>query len=231
MKFSTKRLSEEEINIYRLIKQGEHQQLDFKHKIDDARKLARAMSAFANSCGGTLLIGVKDNGSIVGIKSDEELYMLQSAAEYYSKPKISYKVEIIEIENKTILKVSIPVSKKLPHFVKNENGQWQAYYRVDDKNILLNQLAVQILKNVHKNRRRQHILRSYELKIISLFNEHSILNIKNIEEKTLLPFSIIQKSLIKLIQLNILIYQITINGIWFKLNKNHFPKHYSLDDK
>jgi predicted HTH transcriptional regulator len=231
MKFSSKRFSEEEIQIYRLIKQGEHQQLDFKHEIDDARKIARAMAAFANSSGGTLLIGVKDNGSIVGIKTDEELYMLQAAAEYYSKPKISYKVEVIEIENKTILKVSIPASKTLPHFVKNESGKWQAYYRVDDKNILLNHLAIQILKNTHKQQRKRHVLSKNELKIIATFKENNIQNIKNIEEKSLLPYSIIQNTLIKLVQLNILTYKITISGISFELNKNSFSDNYSLEDK
>ena len=49
---------------------------DFKYQITDARKIARSISAFANNSGGHLLVGVKDNGSIVGVSSDEEIYMI-----------------------------------------------------------------------------------------------------------------------------------------------------------
>ena len=58
--------------IEELIAQGEHQQLDFKFEVSDSKKIARTLSAFANTDGGRLLIGVKDNGAIAGVRSDEE---------------------------------------------------------------------------------------------------------------------------------------------------------------
>ncbi len=45
--------------IHALIAEGEHQQQDFKFEISDARKIAKTLSAFANTDGGRLLIGVK----------------------------------------------------------------------------------------------------------------------------------------------------------------------------
>ena len=54
------------------IAQGEHQQQDFKFEISDARKIARSLSAFANTNGGRLLVGVKDNGRLAGIRSEED---------------------------------------------------------------------------------------------------------------------------------------------------------------
>jgi hypothetical protein len=59
------------------ILEGEHQQLDFKFEISDSRKIARTLVAFSNTDGGTLLIGVKDNGKIAGVRSEEEFYMVQ----------------------------------------------------------------------------------------------------------------------------------------------------------
>ena len=53
-----------------LIGEGEHQQQDFKYKVTDAQKLARSVSAFANTDGGRLLIGVRDDGHISGIRSE-----------------------------------------------------------------------------------------------------------------------------------------------------------------
>ena len=55
--------------IHILIAEGEHQQQDFKFEISDARKIARTLSAFSNTDGGRLLIGVKDNGKIAGVRS------------------------------------------------------------------------------------------------------------------------------------------------------------------
>lgn len=61
--------------IRQLVSEGEHCHQDFKFEISDARKIARSLSAFANTEGGRLLIGVKDNGKIAGVRSDEEIYL------------------------------------------------------------------------------------------------------------------------------------------------------------
>ena len=66
--------------IYNLIAQGEHVRQDFKYEISDARKIARSVSAFANTEGGRLLVGVNDNGKIAGVRSEEEIYMIEAAA-------------------------------------------------------------------------------------------------------------------------------------------------------
>ncbi|MCK7530152.1 MAG: ATP-binding protein [Marinilabiliales bacterium] len=73
-----------------LIQLGENQRLDFKFEISDAKKMARTFSAFANTDGGKLLIGVKDNGRITGIRSEEEIYMAESSAHLYCKPAVEY---------------------------------------------------------------------------------------------------------------------------------------------
>ena len=87
--------------IKNLIAQGEHQQLDFKFEIDDARKIARTLSAFANTDGGKLLIGVKDNGNIAGIRSDEEYHMIEAAAQMYCRPEPGFQTRKWNILGKT----------------------------------------------------------------------------------------------------------------------------------
>ena len=71
--------------LQRLIKEGEHQQQDFKYKITDACKLAKSVSAFANTKGGRLLIGVRDDGHLSGVRSEEEIFMMRSAATDYCR--------------------------------------------------------------------------------------------------------------------------------------------------
>jgi len=120
--------------LYKLIEQGEHQQQDFKFCINDSKKIAKSLVAFANTEGGRLLIGVKDNGKIAGIKSDEEFYMVESAAKIYSKPAIVFLTKQWKVDGKVVLEIQITPSKEKPHFAKDENGKWLAYIRCDDEN-------------------------------------------------------------------------------------------------
>lgn len=73
--------------IHARIAEGEHQQQDFKFEISDARKIAKSLSAFSNTDGGRLLVGVKDNGKIAGVRSEEEIYMIEAAAKLTANRK------------------------------------------------------------------------------------------------------------------------------------------------
>ena len=96
--------------IHILIAEGEHQQQDFKFEISDARKIARTLSAFSNTDGGRLLIGVKDNGKIAGVRSDEEKYMIEAAAQLYCLPEVHYSMQTFHAEGRSILVVQIGYS-------------------------------------------------------------------------------------------------------------------------
>jgi len=130
--------------ITKLIQQGEHQTQDFKYCISDSKKIARSLVAFANTDGGRLLVGVKDNGRIAGVRSDEEYYMIESAAKIYSKPEIEFTTRQHLIEGKTVLEVIIEPSTKKPHFARDEEGKWWAYFRKADENRLANKIMIEV---------------------------------------------------------------------------------------
>ena len=136
--------------IQNLIEDGEHEQQDFKYKISDARKIARSISAFANNRGGSLLIGVKDNGKVVGIESDEEMYMIEQAAEMYCKPPQKVKFQSYRVEGKCVLKVDVAPSEELPVKAQDDAHKWCAYYRVDDENIVASALHVKLWQAMKK---------------------------------------------------------------------------------
>lgn len=136
--------------IEKLIREGEHQQQDFKFCITDSRKIAKSLSAFANTDGGRLLIGVKDNGKIAGTQVNEEFHMIQAAAEMYSKPKIEFESKVWSINGKNILEITIEPSAKMPHYAENEEGKWLAYVRKDDENKLANRILLEVWKNKSK---------------------------------------------------------------------------------
>jgi predicted HTH transcriptional regulator len=133
--------------IKRLIQEGEHQQLDFKFEISDSRKIAKTLVAFSNTDGGTLLIGVKDNGNIAGVHSDEEFYMVQAAAGMYCKPEIVFESKRWMVDGKTVLEVIIPKGANYPYFAQTEPNKWLAYIRVKDENILATPVHLKVWKN------------------------------------------------------------------------------------
>lgn len=130
------------VYLYKLIEEGEHQQQDFKFCINDSKKIAKSLVAFANTDGGRLLIGVKDNGRVVGISTDEEYYMVESAAKIFSKPAVDFKTKQWNTEGKTVLEIQISPSDNKPHFAKDEKGKWFAYIRLDDENILAHKIQL-----------------------------------------------------------------------------------------
>lgn len=118
-----------------LIAQGEHQQQDFKFGITDSRKIARSLVAFANTDGGRLLIGVKDNGAVVGVSSEEEFYMIESAASIFSIPEIRFSSLKHVEQGKTVLEIQVSPSANKPHYVKEMNNQLLAWLRHNDQNV------------------------------------------------------------------------------------------------
>ncbi len=132
--------------IKNLILQGEHQQLDFKFQVNDSRKIARTLVAFANTDGGKLLIGVKDNGVIAGIRTEEEYHMIEAAAGMYCKPEVDFASRHWNIDGKRVLEVDVPRAQVKPHYAKTDNGTWMAWVRVGDQNILADTIMVKYWK-------------------------------------------------------------------------------------
>ncbi len=133
-------------HITKLIEEGEHQRLDFKFEIADTHKIARTLVAFANTDGGRLLIGVKDNGALAGIRSEEEYYMVEGSARMCCNPPVGFTVKEWNLNKKTILEIIIPKSELRPHFAKQKDGTWLAYHRVGDQNFIVNRILMRVWK-------------------------------------------------------------------------------------
>ncbi|MFI5139586.1 MAG: helix-turn-helix domain-containing protein [Sphingobacteriales bacterium] len=135
------------MNVKKLIFEGEGVTLDFKKTITNCGKIARTMVSFANNKGGRLLIGVADDGTIKGVKSeDEERYMITKAAHLYARPALEPVFEEVYVDDKLVLVVDTPESTAKPHFALAEDGKWWVYVRVRDKSILASKIVVDVLK-------------------------------------------------------------------------------------
>ncbi len=163
--------------IYALISEGEHQLQDFKFEISDARKIAKTLSAFANTKGGRLLIGVKDNGKLAGVRSEEELYMIEAAAQLYCSPPVEYSIQTYRVEGRSILLVQINESEVKPVCAKDDEGKWLAYVRVKDENILATVIHLRVWQQSASAVGELVEFTEREQLLLDLLNEHQNLSV------------------------------------------------------
>lgn len=136
----------------RLITEGEHQQQDFKYRVADARKLAKSVSAFANTDGGRLLIGVRDDGHISGVRSEEEIYMMHQAAYRYCRPEASIKFDTYHVEGRIVVVATVMPSDRRPVCALDEDDTPRAYIRIADENIVASPVHLAIWRDAQNAR-------------------------------------------------------------------------------
>jgi predicted HTH transcriptional regulator len=133
-------------DLQRMIWQGENDQLDFKQRVTQPDKIARTLVSFANTRGGVILIGVKDNGNLVGIDPEEEKHTLELAADFYCDPPLHLLYEEVELDGHTLLKVTVPESSHKPHFAKVKDNDWRGYVRVNDTSVQTSKMVEKSLQ-------------------------------------------------------------------------------------
>ncbi len=154
------------------ISEGEGLHLDFKHSVNDAKKIARSLVAFANTEGGSLLIGVRDNGSIAGVRSEEEYYMIETAAITYCKPEVKFSYKNWVISGKAVLEIVVGKSEDKPHYAPDTNDIYKAFVRKNDQNLAAPKVLVEVWKRQKKD--IKGIKLKYDDVVEALLNEITI---------------------------------------------------------
>jgi len=203
--------------IKQLIDSGESQTLDFKFEVSDSRKIAKTFVAFANTDGGILLIGVKDNGSIAGVRSEEEYYMVDGAAKMYCKPEVSFQSRKWNIEGKTVLEITIPKSSGKPHYTLTEDKKWMVYIRVGDQNLLANSILLKVWRYKKEN---QSIYLEYsktEKVLLEYLEREQNITMSKFSKIALITHKEAENVLVKLISLNLIEIVFTEKQVFYKL--------------
>lgn len=105
------------ISLLETIAGGEGLCTEFKRLIHSPARIARSITAFANTSGGHLLIGVDDDRRIVGISSEKEmLEVLDEALRFHIEPVPALDVHIEEYKRRMVLIVTVPESPDKPHY-------------------------------------------------------------------------------------------------------------------
>ncbi|NPA45220.1 MAG: ATP-binding protein [Chlorobi bacterium] len=209
-------------HIIKLIEQGEHQQLDFKFAINDSKKIARSLSAFANTDGGRLLIGVKDNGSIAGVRSEEEYHMIEAASQLYTRPEVKFETLKHNINGKQVLEVIIEKSKNRPHFAPDEKGKMKAFVRVKDQNLLANGLLLKVWEQQKKETGVKIKYNDAEKLILKYLSENDYITFSKFKKLANITKNYAEKILVDFIVLDIIEIVISDSLIFYRMKDSKF---------
>ena len=208
-----------------LISQGEHQQLDFKYAISDSKKIARSIAAFANTEGGRLLIGVKDNGNIVGVYSDEEYYMIEAAAQMYCKPPVPFQTKEWHVNGKTVLEIIVEASEQKPVSAPDKDGRFMVYIRVNDQNLLANSVLLKVWKREKEGAGALFKLEGPERFLIDYLRKHTDITKSKFGRLAAIPLYKAERILVDMVSARILDMVFTEKHVLYSLNPAYEEGH------
>ncbi|MCC5925777.1 MAG: ATP-binding protein [Bacteroidetes bacterium] len=135
-------------DLKRLVKTGEGTYLEFKRIISSPEKIARELAAFANTRGGTMLIGVDDDKRILGVESFyEQDFLLDKAINYCCIPPLQADVETVTYKDRDVIIVKVKEAEIKPVYVE-QDGRRFVYVREKDKSMQASREVEQVLKNM-----------------------------------------------------------------------------------
>ncbi|SMO35013.1 AlbA family DNA-binding domain-containing protein [Fodinibius sediminis] len=176
---STVSLSEMDyLDVKNLAQTGEGAYLEFKRTIPSAYKIAREIAAFANTKGGTLLIGVDDDCSLIGVSGyQEEEYLLKKAAEELCRPRVDIDIEIVHFGERDLLVIRVPESDEKPIVVQAEEGDI-VLMREDDRNKVASRELIEVIKNKNSDEGVTFEYGQNEQKLFRYLNEYGEITVK-----------------------------------------------------
>ena len=227
------------MNAMQEIRQGESQTREFKFRVDSQRKIAKTLVAFANTDGGTIFIGVKDNGVVAGVRGEEELYMMEGAADLHTRPPVNFRAEALDVDGKVVLAIHVPKSTTPPHETHEEEGgarEWSAYFRQGAANFRANGVLMEYWRTVEVAKSLTEVdqlvlkvLREGETGIFgsdgaaAQSSEEpkatSGLSVSQLIKRTKLPSKTVEQALATLISWNAVDFEAGEKGIRFRLTE------------
>lgn len=161
-------------DLHQLVVAGEGLHLEFKRRVPRGRRIAKEVIALANTGGGHILLGVGDDGSILGVRdATEEEFALRQALADYCRPLVDYTTERIPVgDRRDVIQVHVPESTAKPHYLVDDvsAGDGTAYVRAGEMSVEASD------ENVHLMSDAQHGGVTFE------FGDHELLLMRYLED-------------------------------------------------
>ena len=114
----------------RMRRGGENEEVEFKVDFPEGNKIARAVAAFANGNGGTIIVGIRDGGDVAGIRGDvaEARDTLDNIVSDSVRPPPKYRPFTGTLEGLPVLAIRVAPGDDRPYGV-GPNGRRRYYIR------------------------------------------------------------------------------------------------------
>lgn len=192
------------LDVKNLAQTGEGTYLEFKRTIPSAYKIAREIAAFANTKGGTLLIGVDDDKSLVGVLGyQEEEFLLVQAAQEFCRPAIDITIEVVHFGNRDLLVIKVPEAPDKPIYVKGKKES-TVFMREKDQNKVASKELIEIIKNRHSDEGVTFEYGPKEQKLFRYLNEYGEITVEKFAHLVDVSRSVASATLVNLVSAEIL---------------------------
>lgn len=122
------------LDLEQILSKPEGKTVEFKRDTSSLDPILKAVIAFANTAGGIILVGVEDNGTIIGLDnpSKEQEKIVNSIANRV-KPLLSPDITIVKLQDKQVLVIQIDYVPA-PYYLVNKSETEGVYIRLGNTN-------------------------------------------------------------------------------------------------
>jgi hypothetical protein len=107
-------------DLQQIVLSGESERLEFKRELPKPRQdIAVSVAAMANRRGGQILIGVDDQGGIVGFPAEKSEETLRNILRDWCTPPIEPQIKAISHESSQVVVITVAEGVDKPYFVRD----------------------------------------------------------------------------------------------------------------
>jgi predicted HTH transcriptional regulator len=193
-----------------LVAEGESSIMEFKRKSTTPFKLAKEISALANTKGGMLIIGVDDDGTIYGIESEKtEIEAVERACGFHIDPPIEPDMEVVNVKGKDVLFVIINEGEHKPHKLMIEDPETKqihhrAYIRIGEQSVEASREMYRLMKNSTAGKPLKLSIGENERRLFEYLEKKERITVKDFSHLVNISERRAERMMIKLVQAGVL---------------------------
>lgn len=193
-----------------LLTAGEGATLEYKRKVNKPEKIAKEICAFANTKGGVLIIGIDDDGAIVGIKSEKtEIEIVEHTCSFYIRPEITPEIQIFEIDGKDLLCITIKEGNQKPYeaLIDETNPKkpiFQSFVRVGENSVPASSEMKRLMKKQTEDKPIRLSIGDKEKRLFSYLEKYQRATVKDFSNLVNISRRRAERLMIRLVQAGVL---------------------------